>query len=110
MSTYQAHKNAAASTATQVRIASALQGSESLASLMQRMQQSQARLKAVQPLLAEGLAGAVQAGPLDELGWSLLVANAAAAAKLRQLLPQLQAVLREQGFADVPIRLRLQRR
>jgi hypothetical protein len=110
MSTYQAPKNTGAGTATQVRIDAALQGNESLSSLLQRMQQSQARLKAVQPLLAEGLAAAVQAGPLDDGGWSLLVGHAAAAAKLRQLLPQLQDSLRAQGFADVPIRLRLHRR
>jgi hypothetical protein len=47
---------------------------------------------------------------LDEDGWSLLVANAAAAAKLRQLLPHLQEALLSQGFNEVPIRLKVQRR
>jgi hypothetical protein len=93
-----------------VPISSALKGNETLSSLMQRLLQSQARLNAVRPLLGEGLAGAVQAGPLDEEGWSLLVANAAAAAKLRQLLPHLQEALLSQGFNEVPIRLKVQRR
>ena len=40
---------------------------------------------------AAALMASVQPGPLDEDGWSLLVANAAVAAKLRHLLPRLEA-------------------
>ena len=89
-------------------VACALQGSEVLTSLMQRLQASRARLQAITPLLPEGLQGTVQPGPLDDKSWSLLVANSAAAAKLRHLLPQLQSALVTRGFADVPIRLRVQ--
>ncbi len=91
-------------------VARALQGSEVLASLMQRLQMSRARLQAIAPLLPEGLQGAVQAGPLDDKAWSLLVANAAAAAKLRQMLPQLQAALQAQGFVELTLRLKVQGR
>ena len=51
----------------------------------------------------------LQAGPLDEAGWSLLVANSAAAAKLRQMLPQLQAELQHHGKPVAEIRLRVRR-
>ena len=89
-------------------MATALQGSEVLTSLMQRLQLSRARWQAIAVLLPEGLLDAVQPGPLDEKGWSLLVAHAAAAAKLRHMLPQLQAELVARGFQALPIRLRVQ--
>jgi hypothetical protein len=50
----------------------------------------------------------VKPGPVDEAGWSLLAANAAVAAKLRQLVPLLEAALREQGFQAIPTRIRVQ--
>jgi hypothetical protein len=50
----------------------------------------------------------VRAGPLDDEGWSLLVDNAAAAAKLRQMLPELAAELLAKGWQELPIRLRVQ--
>ena len=86
----------------------ALRNNETLGSLLQRLQQSRQRLECIAPLLPAPLQGAVQAGPLDEAGWSLLVANAAAAAKLRQMLPELAAELLAQGWPELPIRLRVQ--
>ncbi len=86
----------------------ALRDSEPLAGLLLRIRQSQARLDAISPLLPDALRQAVRAGPLDDAGWSLLLAHSAAAAKLRQMLPQLQAELRRLGWPEVPIRLKVQ--
>ncbi len=93
----------------QVPLAAALRGSEPLVGLLQRVRQSQALLDILTPLLPEPLRPLVQAGPLDEAGWSLLVANSAAAAKLRQMLPQLQAELQHHGKPVAEIRLRVRR-
>ncbi len=93
----------------QVPLTAALQGSEPLAGLLHRIRQSQARLDAIAPLLPPALRQAVRPGPLDDAGWSLLVANSAAAAKLRQMLPQLQAGLLAHGWPAVEIRLKVQR-
>lgn len=86
----------------------ALRSNETLGSLMQRLQASRQRMACIAPLLPAALRSAVQPGPLDDEGWALLVAHAAAAAKLRQMLPQLAAELLAQGWPDVPIRLRVQ--
>jgi hypothetical protein len=93
----------------QVPLNAALQGSEPLAGLLKRIRQSQARLDAIAPLLPPALRQAVRPGPLDDVGWSLLVANSAAAAKLRQMLPQLQSGLATHGWPAVEIRLKVQR-
>jgi hypothetical protein len=92
-----------------VPLATALRGSDTLGALLQRVRESQARLEAVAPLLPEPLRPAVRSGPLDDTTWSLLVASPAAAAKLRQMLPQLQTRLRELGWHELKIRLRVRR-
>ena len=89
-------------------LARALDCSEPLAGLMQRMRQSQARLAAIAPLLPAGLQGGVRAGPLDDAAWVLLVANAAAAAKLRQMLPDLERTLREHGWPGPVLKIKVQ--
>ena len=88
----------------------ALDQSQPLTQLLRRLQQSQARLAAVRELLPDALRSQVRAGPLDDAGWSLLVPGGAAAAKLRQLLPVLQAALQQQGWPATPIRIRVQQR
>ncbi len=100
----------AAPTSNGHTLAAALQGSEPLTSLMQRMRQSQARLAAVAHLLPAGLQGEVRAGPLDDSAWVLLVGNAAAAAKVRQMLPALQDAMLAQGFTGPPVKVRVLRR
>lgn len=91
-------------------LATALDQSQPLTALLQRLQQSRARFAAIEPHLDAGLRSTVRPGPLDDAGWSLLVTGGATAAKLRQLLPQLQAALRAQGWPDTPIRVRVQAR
>ncbi|WP_233584799.1 DciA family protein [Aquabacterium soli] len=86
----------------------ALDGSEPLASLMQRLRASQKCLEAVRSVLPAGLALHVQAGPLDDEGWTLLVANAAVSSKLRQLQPRLMEALLQKGLKVNAIRLRVQ--
>lgn len=78
-------------------LASALGSNETLGGLLQRVRASQALLALAGEVLPAGLRGVVRAGPLDDEGWVLLVANAAAAAKLRQLLPAVEALLRQHG-------------
>jgi Dna[CI] antecedent, DciA len=85
----------------------AIASSDSLTSLAARLRESEQRLAAVAPLLPDTLAREVRPGPIDDEGWSLLVSNAAVAAKLRQLLPRLSDELRSRSFRDLPIRVRL---
>ena len=88
-------------------IGQALAGSEPLALLARRMRESQDRLAAIAPLLPLAMRNAVRAGPIDEAGWSLLASNNAVAAKLRQMLPALEAHLRTQGWNGPPLRVKL---
>jgi hypothetical protein len=89
-------------------LAQALDSSAALARLRERLRESDARHAAIRDALPEGLRAHVKPGPVDEAGWSLLAANAAVAAKLRQLVPRLDAVLREKGFQAIPTRIRVQ--
>ncbi|GAB4039446.1 MAG: hypothetical protein Fur0014_09140 [Rubrivivax sp.] len=88
-------------------MAEALAQSSPLASLLERVRESQARLEALRPLLPPGLAEQVRPGPLDETGWTLLVPGGGAAAKLRQCLPRLQQALRARGMAEAVIRVKV---
>jgi Dna[CI] antecedent, DciA len=88
-------------------VAAALGRSEPLTGLLQRMRESRARLEALAPLFPPGLADGVRAGPLDDEAWVLLVPHAAAAAKLRQMLPALDATLRGQGWPGPPIKIKV---
>lgn len=86
----------------------ALGRSEPLARLLQRLRESRARFEAISPLLPPGLLETVRPGPVDDDGWSLLAAHGAAAAKLRQLLPRLEAALSAKGWQATPIKVRVQ--
>ena len=88
-------------------LASALARSEPLAGLLQRVHESRARFEAIAPLLPAALRGEVRSGPLDDAAWTLLVAHAAAAAKLRQMLPALQAALQARGWPGPAIKIKV---
>ena len=90
-------------------LGAALDQSQPLAQLLQRLQESRARFDALHAHLPEALRDAVRPGPLDAAGWTLMVSGGAAASKLRQLLPTLEAALRATGFAPLPIRVRVRR-
>ena len=91
-----------------MQLAQALQRSEPLARLGQLLRDSNARFDAIRPCLPAALAPHVKPGPVDELGWSLLAANASVAAKLRQLQPRLEEILRERGWQISAIRVKVQ--
>jgi hypothetical protein len=54
------------------------------------------------------LRSAVTAGPIDGSNWCLIVNSNAAAAKIRQLLPAMEAHLRTKGWQVSAIRLKVQ--
>jgi hypothetical protein len=88
-------------------LAEALDQSQPLTNLLQRLQQSRARFAAIRERLPDTLCSQVRPGPIDDAGWSLLVPSGAIASKLRQLLPELQAALKAQGWPETPIRIRV---
>jgi hypothetical protein len=89
-------------------LASALDQSTPLAALMARVRDSQARFDAISPLIPAAMRPDVRPGPLDDKGWSLLAASNAAAAKLRQIVPQFEERLLQRGWQATPIRIRVQ--
>jgi hypothetical protein len=76
--------------------------------LQQLMRDSNVRFEAIRSSLPMTLTPHVKPGPVDEEGWSLLAANASVAAKLRQLQPRLEDVLRERGWQVSSIRVKVQ--
>jgi hypothetical protein len=91
-------------------IAHALRDSAPLGRLAERMRLSNALFAAVAPVVPAGLAASMSAGPVDDEGWSILCANAAVAAKLRQLVPHLEQRLRDVGQPVAAIRVKVQPR
>lgn len=90
-----------------LRLRDALARSAPLAALRARLDESNRRFDAIRPCLPDALAAHVRAGPLDAEGWSLLAANPAVAAKLRQLLPRLQAELDAGGWPELTLRVKV---
>ena len=90
-----------------VHIGQAISGSEALARLGERLRGSQQRLEAACRVMPPALRSQVLAGPLDDEGWSLLARNAAVAAKLRHLLPAVEAALAEAGCPTVKVRVKV---
>jgi hypothetical protein len=88
-------------------MADALSQSAPLALLLERVRDSEARYAAVRGDLPGTLATQVSPGPLDDTGWTLLARNGAAASKLKQCLPRLQIRLRELGWSEVSIRVKV---
>ncbi len=90
-----------------VPLGTALSRSEPLGLLMQRLRESNECLQAVRSLLPAGLAEEVRAGPIDDKGWTLLVSGSAAAAKLRQLMPLIEAELLASRQRTVTVRVKI---
>ena len=93
-----------------LRIEQALQLSAPLARLRQRVEDSNARFEAIRPSLPPAMSAHVKPGPVDEQGWSLLAANASVAAKLRQLQPRLERIIRDHGWTVSTIRVKVESR
>jgi hypothetical protein len=90
-----------------VTLMEAAQESPSLARLTELTRESSLRLKLLHTLIPGPLRNAIQAGPIEGAEWCLLVSSNAAAAKLRQMLPALQAHLNSHGHAVEKIRLKI---
>lgn len=90
-------------------IGEALAGCAPLVRLQTLLRESKARFEAIRPLLPPALATQSGAGPIDDEGWTLLASSPAAAAKLRQLLPRLEATSAQHGWQPSAIRIRVQR-
>ena len=90
------------------QVTQAMGRSNQLGSLLKRLQLSQDCLEAIKPSLPPAMAAYVKAGPVDDEGWTLLAANSAVSAKLRQLQPRLIEVLAKKGLKVNAIRVRVQ--
>lgn len=89
-----------------VPIDAALASCEALTRLGERLRLSQRCFDSIAPLLPGGLREQVRPGPFDDESWTLLVSNGAVSAKLRQMLPALQARLADDGLQRA-IRIRI---
>ena len=88
----------------------AAQESPTFSLLMGRVRDSSDRLSAIRSLLPAPLRASIQAGPIEDGSWCLLVSSNAVAAKLRQLLPALQAHLKSKELDVTSIRIKVQNR
>ena len=88
----------------------AAQESPTFARLADLVRESSARLVAIRSLLPAPLRASVQAGPIEDGCWCLLVSSNAVAAKLRQLVPAFQAHLKQKDLHVSSIRIKVQNR
>ena len=80
----------------------------SLAALQAQAMASSRCLAQVAHLIPAGMRAHIQAGPLREGEWCMLVRSTSAATKLRQLIPALQRALLEGGSQVSAIRIKVQ--
>jgi hypothetical protein len=93
-----------------VPVMQAVESAPALARLVNAALQSQQYLQAVGHLLPAALRSGIQAGPIDNGVWCVLVANSAVAAKLRQISPSMVSGLQAKGYAVNSIRIKVQMR
>jgi len=79
-----------------------------LAALMERARRSKELLAHVLHRIPAGLRSQIQAGPLEETQWCLLVGNQAVATKLRHLSPLLLQELSQVDAKITDIRVKIQ--
>lgn len=91
-----------------ITLQQATRESETLSRLCDLADESAQRLKSIESLLPPSLRTCVRPGPIDGPVWCLLLDNNAVAAKVKQLLPALQAHLRAKGWEVSAIRLKVQ--
>jgi hypothetical protein len=92
---------------TSFTLEEAAKESPTLVRLLNLSRQSGDRLQTIQFLIPINLRPAITAGPIDDTTWCLIIEGNAAAAKLRQLLPTLQAHLLLSGENITSIRLKV---
>lgn len=95
------------STPSAQSIGEALRASAPLVKLREALRDSNARFEAIRPVLPPALVAHVKPGPVDAEGWSVLAANASVAAKLRQLKPRFEDLLRDGGWAVTSVRIKV---
>ncbi|MBA4218100.1 MAG: hypothetical protein IIA03_01565 [Proteobacteria bacterium] len=95
---YLSPRSLRASIPSPTPVADAMRAHDGLSQLNVRLEASRRRLRTISPAIPVALLSSLQPGPVDEEGWSLLAANAAVAAKLRHLLPRLEALLVQAGL------------
>lgn len=93
-----------------VTLLEAADGSPTLAGLAARARDASERLAAVLDLIPAEMRPAIQAGPAEGDVWCMLANGSAAAAKLRQLAPMLQARLKSRGWEVATIRIKVMSR
>ena len=84
----------------------AIAESNTLSHLLDRMALSGACLTAVLRRIPLGLHTSVSAGPLTDGEWCLLISNASAVAKLKQLEPIMLEAIQASGIAVQSIRFK----
>lgn len=85
----------------------AVENSSTLAQLSRLLQESSNRLQTIKPIIPPALHSHIKAGPLDEKSWCLVVNSSATATKVKQLLPNIEACLRTEGWPALTIRLKI---
>ena len=85
-----------------------LDQSAPLVRLVQRLRESQQRFEIAQAAMPALLRKSVKPGPVDDTGWTLLAANAAVAAKLRHLVPAIEARLSDAGWPVRAVRVKVE--
>jgi hypothetical protein len=84
----------------------AIAESNTLSNLLTRMDDSKRCLDLVLKHIPLGLHTSVSAGPLNEGEWCLLISNASAVAKLKQLTPTMLTAIHSGGLSIQSIRLK----
>lgn len=89
-------------------LAEAVRAAPTLATLQERVRESQNCLQRIEPLIPASLRGQVRCGPIQDQQWCLLVTHTAAATKLRQLVPLFLQALCDGETAVESIRIKVQ--
>ena len=87
----------------------AVQYSPVLASMVERVAQSQTLLRLVMAQVPSPLHAHMAAGPVDDGVWCILITNPAVATKLRHLRPNLLAAVQAEGHPITDIRLKIRK-
>jgi len=84
----------------------AIAESNTLSQLLNRMDISKACLDIVANLIPLGLQTSISAGPITDKEWCILISNASAVAKLKQLMPTMLAAIQAKSINITSIRLK----
>jgi hypothetical protein len=87
----------------------AMEEAPTLARLAAMARQSEARLQVARGVVPPALGAGLKAGALENGVWTLLAPSSAAAAKLRQLLPQLAQALEHADLQVQSVRIKVMR-